>query len=153
MSATTGSARFSPEVIARGREIFNALKSARRVLVTSEPYPDGDAFGTELALDHVCRHAFAVAGNPDARVYLVNEKGCPRKYRFMSGSEKIRKLDAVFEEELARERERVEDRRGPAEAQRRWDFDVGIVVDGGAERAGPAAKELFDRCKTRIIID
>jgi phosphoesterase RecJ-like protein len=49
----------------------------------------------------------------------------------MSGSEKIRKLDAVFERE----------------------FDVGIVVDGGAERAGSEAKQLFDRCKTRIIID
>ncbi len=124
--------RYPPETLARAREIFQALRGARRVLVTSEPYPDGDAFGTELALDHVCRHAFALGGNAaEGRVYLVNERGCPRKYRFMAGSEKIRKLDSVFER----------------------DFDVGIVVDGGSERAGEATKALFDACRTRIYID
>lgn len=121
----------SPEIVAKLREIFGVLKGAKRVLVTSEPYPDGDAFGTELALDHVCRHAFRAGGNPDARVTLVNEKGCPRKYAFLPGSEKIRTMDAVIE-------------RG---------FDVGIVVDGGSERAGYEAKALFDSCRTRIYID
>lgn len=135
-TTTTTLPRYSPQVIAKAREIFERLKGARRVLVTSEPYPDGDAFGTELALEHVCRHAFAVAGaggggaGDERRVYLVNEKGCPRKYRFMSGADKIRRLESVFEKE----------------------FDVGIVVDGGSERTG-AAKALFDACKTRIYID
>jgi bifunctional oligoribonuclease and PAP phosphatase NrnA len=123
-------ARYSREVTAKLHEIYRAIKGARRVLVTSEPYPDGDAFGTEIALDQVCRHAFATAGRADGRVYLVNERGCPRKYRFMPGSDKIRSLDSVMER----------------------DFDVGIVVDGGSERAG-AAKELFDRCRTRIYLD
>ena len=52
--------RYAPEVLAKVREIVGVLKGARRVLITSEPYPDGDAFGTELALEHVCRHAFAI---------------------------------------------------------------------------------------------
>jgi phosphoesterase RecJ-like protein len=135
VSATGGEpaliARYAPEVVAIAREIFQALRGARRVLVTSEPYPDGDAFGTEVALDAVCRHAFALAGNRDARALLVNEKGCPRKYRALLGAEKIKTLEEVAGES----------------------FDVGIVVDGGAERAGPPTKAIFDRCKTRVYID
>ena len=38
---------FSPEVRAKLRQIFEVLRGARRVLVTSEPYPDGDAFADE----------------------------------------------------------------------------------------------------------
>jgi phosphoesterase RecJ-like protein len=123
---------FPPDLVARAREVFAALKRARRVLVTSEPYPDGDALGAELALDAIARHAFAQApgGAGDRRVYLVNEKGCPRKYRFIAGADKVRRLDAVMER----------------------DFDLAIVVDGGAERIG-AARELFDRAPVRILVD
>jgi hypothetical protein len=52
---------FPSEIISRAREIFHAMTNARRILVTSEPYPDGDAMGAELALDLIARHAFAVA--------------------------------------------------------------------------------------------
>ena len=130
--SSTNRAPYPPEVIDRAREIFQALSRARRVLVTSEPYPDGDAVGAELALDTIARHAFARApgGPADRRVYLVNEKGCPRKYRFLAGADKIRKLDSLVEH----------------------DFDVAIVVDGGVERTG-AARELFDRAPVRIYID
>lgn len=126
-------ARYDPEVIARAREVFEALKRARRVLVTSEPYPDGDALGAELALDAIARHAFAQAPGgaaADRRVYLVNEKGCPRKYRFIAGADKVRRLDSLHERE----------------------FDVAIVVDGGSERIG-AARELFDKAPLKICID
>jgi phosphoesterase RecJ-like protein len=121
---------YPPEILARVRAVFETLKRARRVLVTSEPYPDGDALGAELALDLIARHAFAQAGGQDQRVYLVNEKGCPRKYRFIAGAEKVRRLDSLIER----------------------DFDVAIVVDGGSERIG-AARELFDRAPTRVYID
>jgi phosphoesterase RecJ-like protein len=122
--------RYAPETISRAREVFSALVRARRVLVTSEPYPDGDALGAELALDAIARHAFARAGGGDRRVYLVNEKGCPRKYRFIAGADKVRRLDSLIER----------------------DFDVAIVVDGGSERIG-AAKEIFDRAPFKIYID
>jgi phosphoesterase RecJ-like protein len=62
----------------------------------------------------------------------VNERGCPRKYAFLSGSEKIRRIEELKEDER--------------------EFDVGIVVDGGIERAG-AARALFEQCRTRIYID
>ncbi len=124
--------RYAPETIAAARRIFDALKGARRVLVTSEPYPDGDALGAEIALDTIARHAFARAGGgAERRVYLVNEKGCPRKYRFIAGADKVRRLDTLVER----------------------DFDVGIVVDGGSERCGAVKEQLFDRTPFKIYID
>jgi len=116
----------------KAKDLFERLKTARRVLVTSEPYPDGDALGAEIALGEIARYAFKLApgGPAGQQVYLVNEKGCPRKYRFLAGADRIRRLDTLLEK----------------------DFDLGIVVDGGSERAG-AAKEIFDRCPFRVLVD
>lgn len=124
--------RYPEAVVARARELFSVLKRAKRVLVTSEPYPDGDALGAELALDAIARHAFAQSGTADGdrRVYLVNEKGCPRKYRFIAGADRVRKLESLLER----------------------DFDVAIVVDGGSERTG-AVEELFDRAPFKVYVD
>ncbi|GIW73243.1 MAG: phosphoesterase RecJ-like protein [Planctomycetota bacterium] len=128
--------RIAPATVAATRAIFAAIQQARCVLVTSEPYPDGDAVGAEIALHHIAEHAFrcgaAARGEerPAGRVYLVNEKGCPRKYRFLAGSGRIRTLDSVLER----------------------DFDLGIVVDGGVERTG-AVQALFEACPRKIYID
>ena len=128
--------RIPANMVRAAREVFSALKSARCVLITSEPYPDGDAVGAEIALYHIAQHAFRQAereGQADAaraRVYLVNEKGCPRKYRFLAGSERIRPLASVMER----------------------NFDLGIVVDGGRERIGDV-QELFDQAPVSIYID
>jgi len=113
------------------RAIFRALMSARSVVITSEPYPDGDAFGAEVALREVALHAFARAGDAGSRtVRLVNEKGCPKKYLSLAGAGRIETLASVPPGEI----------------------DVGIVVDGGIERAGDARK-LFERCRTKVYID
>jgi phosphoesterase RecJ-like protein len=128
--------RIPQTTIEAARAIFAALKQARCVLVTSEPYPDGDAVGAEIALWHIARHAFAVGARergdeaPDARIHLVNEFGCPAVYRFIPGSERVRDLASLAERA----------------------FDLAVVVDGGVERTG-AMEEIVRACPRTALID
>ncbi len=128
----------SAEIERLGTQLHEAVARAATVLVASEPLPDGDAFGSELALRLMIEGAFGLAHSRDeARVgvgpkyvAIVNEKGTPERYAFLERSESRRPA--------------AEDAAG---------FDLGILVDGGVERCGDEVRALFEKCRARAYVD
>jgi phosphoesterase RecJ-like protein len=120
------------------RALRAAVEKAKTVLVASEPLPDGDAFGSELALRFMIESAFGLAreradartGRGPKHVALLNERGTPERYAFLDGS--------------------ASRAPGPEDAS---GFDLAILVDGGEERLGDAVRAVFARCKERVYID
>jgi phosphoesterase RecJ-like protein len=88
--------------------VVDALRSARRVLLTMHRGPDGDALGSALAL--------AVAlGEMGREVVVYNPDELPYNFRFLPGADKVSKAL-------------------PADAA----FDVTVATDAGAfDRLGP----------------
>lgn len=94
-------------------------------MITAPAPADGDSIGSQLAVRSTIRAHF-----PRLDVRIVNEDVLLDRYRHLPGAN-----DA----ELPR-------------AYQPGDFDVGIVVDGGAERLG-ASQALFEACKTKVQVD
>jgi bifunctional oligoribonuclease and PAP phosphatase NrnA len=101
------------------------LSQATRVLLTAPAPADGDSIGSQLGVRAMIRAAF-----PKLDVRIVNEDVLLDRYRHLPGAN-----DAELPEGFAA-----------------GDFDLGIVVDGGAERIG-ATSALFDACRFKIQID
>ncbi len=80
-------------------EIAKALRAAETIAILSHVRPDGDAFGSQLALGLSLREL-------DKKVTIWNEDGMLEKYRFMPASELLE--------------------RPPAEPQT---FDLGVALD------------------------
>ena len=108
--------------------ILELIREGKSFLITSQLDPDGDSVGSQLALRRVILAELGeeVAG----RIAVVNQVPCPKRYGFVPDSEHI---------------VTPEDVKGRT-------FDVGFVLDGGADRTG-TARPLFDGCKRKVIID
>ncbi len=112
--------------LAQLSDFDSALKTARRILVTAPAAADGDSIGAQLALRRMIGHRF-----PQLEVHIVNDELMPDRYRFLPDVEMVETPDSF---------------KGPAE------FDLGVIVDGGIDRAG-RVKEWFDRCPVKVFID
>lgn len=117
--------KFSNEL----RAFDSALKGARRVLITAPGNADGDSLGTQLALRRMLQFTY-----PQLDLRIINDEPLPERYLFMPDVEHVDTPETYAKTGV------------PAE------FDLGIVVDGGIDRAG-RVKEVFDRCSVKVFID
>jgi bifunctional oligoribonuclease and PAP phosphatase NrnA len=106
-----------------------AMGSAKRVLITAPGAADGDSIGSQLALRRMILHCF-----PQCTVRIVNDEPLPERYLFLPDVEEVDTPETFAK------------RGEPAK------FEVGIIVDGGIDRAG-RVKETYDSCLTRVFID
>ncbi|HZV01379.1 MAG TPA: DHH family phosphoesterase [Planctomycetota bacterium] len=121
-----------------GAALRAAVERAATILVASEPLPDGDAFGSEVALRLMIQQTFGLAasraegraGQGPKFVQVLNERGIPERYAFLEGA-------------TGRAPGR-EDEAG---------YDLGILVDGGVERTGLAVRAVYERCRARAYVD
>jgi phosphoesterase RecJ-like protein len=110
---------------AEAARLKQLLERTRRVLITAPAPADGDSIGSQLGLRAVLKAHF-----PQLDARIVNEDVLLDRYRHLPGA-------------------------NDAELPRNYqpgDFDLGIVVDGGAERLG-ASQALFEACKHKIQVD
>lgn len=117
--------KFLVEVEAFGK----ALQSAKRVLITAPGMADGDSIGSQLALRRMIRAKF-----PLCDVRIINDEPLPERYRFLP--------DICL----------VETPESFAAKKGDLAFDVGIIVDGGIDRAG-RVRDVYERCPVRVFID
>lgn len=108
--------------------ILELIREGKSFLITSQLDPDGDSVGSQLALRRVilAERGAAAAG----QIAVVNQVSCPKRYASTPDAECI---------------VTPEDVKGRT-------FDVGFVLDGGADRTG-TARPLFDACSRKVIID
>jgi phosphoesterase RecJ-like protein len=111
------------------RALQKALTESKRVLITAPGTADGDSLGTQLALRRML-----LARYPEIEVHIVNDEPLPERYLFMP--------DISY----------VETPETYAEKSNNLQFDVGICVDGGIDRAG-RVKEVYERCSVKVFID
>ena len=110
-------------------EFEAALRSAGRVLLTSPGTADGDSVGAQLALRRMLAHRF-----PNLKIEIVNDDPLPDRYRFLPDVEHVQTPESFAKQGKSK------------------DFDLGVIVDGGIDRAG-RVKEWFDHCKVKVFID
>ncbi len=110
------------------KRLTEVLATAKRILVTAPGAADGDSVGAQLALKYMIETTFS-----GATVYIINDEPIPHRYQFMMGIESLLT---------------------PESAGLKGDeqFDLGILVDGGIDRAGRLIP-YFERCKTTAFID
>ncbi len=101
---------------------------AKRVLITAPGAADGDSVGAQLALKMMIEHRFS-----QVKVFIINDEPIPPRYEFMAG------IESLLTPETAK--------LTPQDK-----FDVGILVDGGIDRAGRLV-EYFKRCPVTTFID
>jgi phosphoesterase RecJ-like protein len=105
------------------------LKDARRVLITAPGAADGDSIGAQLAVRRMIRARF-----PHCEVRVINDESLPERYRFLPD------ICCVDTPETF------------AQSGGSLDFDLGIVVDGGIDRAG-RVRDVYERCPVKVFID
>ncbi len=110
-------------------EFERALKQAKRVLITAPGAADGDSIGSQLALRRMILHRF-----PKAEVRIINDEPLPPRYQFLPDIEFVDTPETYWK------------------AGGTPQFDVGILVDGGIDRAG-RVQEMYHRCPQRVFID
>lgn len=117
-----------PTLFREELELFHAASArAGAILITATEREDGDSVASELAVRYILEKTFPAAGKT---IHIVNEQACPDRYRFLHGAEGILPLDAA--------------------ATNR--YDLGIVVDCGADRSG-LVRPLFLSCPFKVKID
>lgn len=116
---------FSKEI----EQLGAVLKSGRRLLLTAPGAADGDSIGAQLALRTMLRHRY-----PKLEIAIVNDEPLPPRYAFLSDVQHVDTPESY------------------AKRGGHSDFDIGICVDGGIDRAG-RLQEVFGRCEHQIFID
>ncbi len=116
--------KFQNELI----EFEKALKSAKRVLITAPGAADGDSIGAQLALRRMLRNKYS------CEIYIINDEELPLRYQFLPDAE-----HSLTPEKYAA-------------TGKSSQFDLGIIVDGGIDRAG-RVKAMYDQCPTKVFID
>jgi phosphoesterase RecJ-like protein len=112
-------------------QLDRVLKSAHRVLITAPGAADGDSIGSQLALRRMVRHR-----HPHLEVRIINDEPLPERYQFLPDVEAVDTPETFAA--------------SPGGA--RGAFEVGIIVDGGIDRAG-RVREMYESCGTRVFID
>ena len=113
---------FLPEL----EKLASVLNQARTLLLTAPAAADGDSIGAQLALVHMLHARY-----PTLQVHVINDEPLPDRYQFMPRAQEVRT---------------------PTPTDSQTAFDLGIVVDGGIDRAGNV-RSLFDKCQERVFID
>jgi phosphoesterase RecJ-like protein len=108
-------------------EIRAAVETSSTFLITSATKPDGDSIAAQLSL----RHLLLNYRGEGARVDIVNEVPCPRRYQFLLPDSKVLKTldDALLEK-----------------------YDMAFTVDCSPERIG-RVRPLFDTARVKVTID
>lgn len=104
------------------------LKTAKRVLLTAPAAADGDSIGAQLALRRMIQKKYP------CEVYIINDEPLPDRYEFLPDAEFALTPDS------------------PSITGKSLKFDVGIIVDGGIDRAG-RVRAMYDACPSRVFID
>ena len=117
--------KFSAEIAA----LEAILKKNPRVLITAPGLADGDSVGSQLALRMMIQQKY-----PKCSVSIVNDEPLQDRYLFLP------QVDSVLTPEKL-------DEKGVEPV-----FDLGILVDGGIDRAGRVGP-WFDACETTLFID
>ncbi len=110
-------------------DLDKVLEGSRRVLITAPGAADGDSIGSQLALRRMIRHRF-----PHTDVRIINDEVIPDRYRFLPDIEFVDTPETYAQTGLPNQ------------------FETGIVVDGGIDRAG-RLRDVFEKCAHRIFID
>ena len=110
-------------------EFEKALSRAQRVLITSPATADGDSLGAQLALRRMI-----AARHPHCEVRIINDDPLPDRYLFMPDVEWVYTPESY------------------SKFSTNSKFDLGIIVDGGIDRAG-RVREVFDQCPITVFID
>lgn len=117
--------KFSEEI----RRLETILREAKRVLITAPSVADGDSVGSQLALRRMILWKY-----PHVEIHIINDEPFAERYEFLADVGFVQTLSDYLRMGLS------------------GDFDAGIIVDGGIDRAG-RVKEYYDRCRERIFID
>ncbi len=105
--------------------LHDLVENASSVLITGTKKEDADSISSEIALSEIFKREFS-----NKKVDIVNENEIPGKFKFLLHNVNI----FTFEEKKSEK------------------YELGIVVDCGAERSGKV-KELFKKCKYKIKVD
>lgn len=111
------------------QELHSYLEKAKRVLITAPGQADGDSLGSQLALRTMLSHRY-----PNLVVRVINDEPIPPRYTFLPGIETVltpERFAQLHESDV---------------------FDVGVVVDGGIDRAG-RVRSMFDKCGHTVFLD
>jgi phosphoesterase RecJ-like protein len=114
--------RFTKELA----QLDKALLEAKRVLITAPGTADGDSLGSQLALREMLSQS-----HPNCEVQIINDESLPERYLFLPNVDKVVTPDSYKGSEK---------------------FDVGIIVDGGFDRAGRVCP-MYQACPTTVFID
>lgn len=110
-------------------ELETALLRGKRVLITAPASADGDSVGAQLGVRKMILHRF-----PLIEVVILNDEPYPPRYLFMPDSQFAMTPESY---------------QATGKSNK---FDVGIIVDGGLDRAG-RVREVFEACPTTVFID
>lgn len=110
-------------------QLETELKKAKSVLITAPGTADGDSLGSQLSIRWMLKNRY-----PHCQVHIVNDEPLPDRYLFLPG---VNHVDTP--ESFARK-------------SHHEPFDLGIIVDGGIDRAG-RVEPLFKKCPVTVFID
>jgi len=110
-------------------EFETELKKAKRVLLTAPGAADGDSIGAQLSLQRMIWQMY-----PHIQLRIINDEPLPERYLFLPD------VGTVFTPETY------------AKTGESSTFDMGIVVDGGVDRAG-RLRAVYDTCPVKVFID
>lgn len=109
--------------------LATTLKTSKNLLITAPGTADGDSIGSQLALRRMILNKY-----PNCHLRIINDEKIPDRYTFLPDIEHV-DTPETYEKKPAM---------GP--------FDIGIIVDGGIDRAG-RVQDLFKKCPTTVFID
>jgi len=106
-----------------------ALRSIKKVVITAPGAADGDSIGSQLALRRMLLGRF-----PALEIRIINDESLPERYQFMPDTEHVDTPESF------------------AKSHSDPKFDMGIIVDGGIDRAG-RVRDIYEKCATKVFID
>ncbi len=103
----------------------NLVEKANSILITGTKKEDADSISSEIALFEILKSKFS-----EKKIYIVNENEVPEKFEFLLKEVVIHTFQDKKNEK----------------------YELGIVVDCGAERSGKV-NELYKKCEYKVKID
>ncbi len=117
-----------PDISDKIRQAITHIQKSDSFLIISCANPDGDSIASQLILADFIRQ---IKQRQPYRLDIINEHACPNLYSFLQNISLITPL---------------------AQAHPQSAYQVGIMTDGGPERAGQAYS-LWQRCACKIVVD
>jgi len=110
-------------------QLAQALKQTKKILITTPKTTNKNSLNTQLTL-----HQILLNSQPHCEVFIINDEPIPLRYGFLPDIEHVHTPESY------------------AEISKNQKFDVGMIVDGGVDRAGRLQK-IFEDCETTVLID